>query len=78
MINIIFYFILCTNQVQQTNKDDEDIAKAIAAKLKDTPGISYTEIASKALDCGRTQLAIRVCNMSTYIVYMIIMIYRRI
>jgi hypothetical protein len=46
--------------VQQTNKDDEDIAQAIAAKLGDTPGISYTEIASKALDCGRTQLTIRV------------------
>jgi hypothetical protein len=49
--------------VQQTNKDDEDIAQAIAAKLGDTPGISYTEIASKALDCGRTQLTIRVRNI---------------
>jgi hypothetical protein len=47
--------------VQQTNKDDDDIAQAIAKKLGDTPGISYTEIASKALECGRTQLAIKVC-----------------
>ena len=46
--------------MQQSNKDDEDIAQAIAAKLGDAPGISYTEIASKALDCGRTQLAIKV------------------
>lgn len=45
------------------NKDDEDIAQAIAAKLGDTPGISYTEIASKAWDCGRPELAIRVGNM---------------
>ena len=50
--------------MQQTNEDDEDIARAIAQKLGDTPGISYTEIASKALSCGRTQLAIRVCNVS--------------
>ncbi|CAB3999378.1 vacuolar sorting-associated 16 homolog [Paramuricea clavata] len=49
-------------KVQQTNKDDEDIAQAIAAKLGDTPGISYTEIASKALDCGRTQLTIRLLD----------------
>ena len=46
--------------MQQTNKDDKDIAEAIAQKLGDTPGISYTEIASRALDCGRTQLAIKV------------------
>lgn len=46
--------------MQQTNKDDEDIAQAIAAKLGDTPGISYTEIASNAMTCGRTQLAIKV------------------
>lgn len=49
-------------KVQQTNKDDEDIAQAIAAKLGDAPGISYTEIASKALDCGRTQLAIKLLD----------------
>ena len=36
------------------------IARAIADKLGDTPGVSYSDIASKALDCGRTDLAIRV------------------
>ena len=40
--------------------DDEEIARAIASKLKDAAGISYTEIASKALECGRTELATRV------------------
>lgn len=47
-------------QVQQTNVDDEEIARAINAKLGESTGISYTEIASKALECGRTFLAIRV------------------
>ena len=40
--------------------DEEEIARAINAKLGETPGISYSEIASKAVECGRTQLAIRV------------------
>ncbi|XP_002734080.3 vacuolar protein sorting-associated protein 16 homolog, partial [Saccoglossus kowalevskii] len=46
-------------KVQQTNRDDEQIARAIQGKLGDTPGISYTEIAAKASECGRTELAIR-------------------
>ncbi|KAK3749899.1 hypothetical protein QZH41_005815 [Actinostola sp. cb2023] len=49
-------------KVQQTNVDDEDIAQAINAKLGESTGISYTEIASKALECGRTHLAIRYCK----------------
>ena len=48
------------SQVQQANVDDEEIARAINSKLGETPGISYSEIASKAVDCGRTQLAIKV------------------
>ena len=36
------------------------MANTIVSKLGDTPGISYTEIATKAKDCGRTELAIRV------------------
>ena len=47
-------------QVQQANVDDEEIARAINSKLGETPGISYSEIASKAVDCGRTHLAIKV------------------
>ena len=47
-------------QVQQANVDDEEVACAINSKLGETPGISYSEIASKAVDCGRTHLAIKV------------------
>ncbi|KAL3836276.1 hypothetical protein ACJMK2_021714 [Sinanodonta woodiana] len=46
-------------KVQQKQEDDEMIARAIADKLGDTPGVSYSDIASKALECGRTDLAIR-------------------
>ena len=55
-------YIICVffSQVQQANVDDEEIARAINSKLGETPGISYSEIASKAVDCGRTQLAIKV------------------
>ena len=62
-VNIINYqsmFVLNVLQVQQTDIDDEQLAREIAAKLGDTPGISYTEIASNALDQGRTALAIKV------------------
>ena len=47
--------------MQQTNVDDESIARAIAQKLGDTPGVSYSEVANRAIECGRTDLAIRVC-----------------
>lgn len=50
---------LCV-QVQQRNQDDDSLAWAIAEKLGDTPGVSYSEIANKALECGRTELAIKV------------------
>lgn len=46
-------------KVQQKEKSDEEVAHAINQKLGDTPGISYSEIASKACDCGRTELAIK-------------------
>uniref|UniRef100_A0A8C5QED8 Vacuolar protein sorting-associated protein 16 homolog n=1 Tax=Leptobrachium leishanense TaxID=445787 RepID=A0A8C5QED8_9ANUR len=46
-------------KVQQKEKSDEVVAQAINQKLGDTPGISYSEIASKACDCGRTELAIK-------------------
>ena len=57
--NIVILFVFFS-QVQQANVDDEEIARAINSKLGETPGISYSEIASKAVDCGRTQLAIKV------------------
>ncbi|NWZ30604.1 VPS16 protein, partial [Asarcornis scutulata] len=46
-------------QVQQKDKSDEEVAYAINQKLGDTPGISYSEIAARAYDCGRTELAIK-------------------
>lgn len=49
-------------KVQQDNIDDDQIAKSIAEKVGDSPGISYTEIASKALDRGRTALAIKLLD----------------
>ncbi|NXW99006.1 VPS16 protein, partial [Larus smithsonianus] len=46
-------------KVQQKDKSDEEVAHAINQKLGDTPGISYSEIAARAYDCGRTELAIK-------------------
>nr|DBA20146.1 TPA: hypothetical protein GDO54_015871 [Pyxicephalus adspersus] len=46
-------------KVQQKEKTDEEVAQAINQKLGDAAGISYSEIASKAYDCGRTELAIK-------------------
>ena len=46
--------------MQQINVDDELIAREIAQKLGDTPGVSYSEIANKAIECGKTDLGIRV------------------
>ncbi|KAM9305572.1 vacuolar protein sorting-associated protein 16 homolog [Gastrophryne carolinensis] len=46
-------------KVQQKEKSDEEVAHAINQKLGETPGISYSEIASRACDCGRIELAIR-------------------
>lgn len=46
-------------KVQQKEKTDEEVAQAINQKLGDAAGISYSEIASKACDCGRTELAIK-------------------
>lgn len=47
-------------QVKQTQLDREQVARDIAEKLGYAPGISYSEIAMKAADCGRMQLAIKV------------------
>ncbi|XP_072019724.1 vacuolar protein sorting-associated protein 16 homolog [Amphiura filiformis] len=45
-------------KVFQKHIPDEQIAVDIKRKLGDTPGIPYSEIAKKALECGRTQLAV--------------------
>ncbi|XP_062907960.1 vacuolar protein sorting-associated protein 16 homolog isoform X1 [Mobula hypostoma] len=46
-------------KVQQKEEPDDSIARAINYRLGDTLGISYSEIAAKAYDCGRTELAIK-------------------
>ncbi|KAG8453094.1 hypothetical protein GDO86_004782 [Hymenochirus boettgeri] len=46
-------------KVQQKDKSDDEIAQAINQKLGDTLGISYSEIASKACDSNRKELAIK-------------------
>ncbi|XP_063994060.1 vacuolar protein sorting-associated protein 16 homolog [Diachasmimorpha longicaudata] len=49
-------------KVKQTVLDKEHIAEEIAAKLGYAPGVSYAEIAEKAADCGRKQLAIKLID----------------
>ncbi|RXN33531.1 vacuolar sorting-associated 16-like protein [Labeo rohita] len=46
-------------KVQQKEESDEGIAKAVSVKLADAAGISYSEIATKAYESGRTELAIK-------------------
>lgn len=46
--------------LQPSQKSDEQIAKEINSKLGYTPGISYTDIANRADQAGRKQLAIKV------------------
>ncbi|XP_064643681.1 vacuolar protein sorting-associated protein 16 homolog [Lineus longissimus] len=49
-------------KVQQSDVDDEIVARAIAQKLGETPGVSYSEIANKAIEKGRKDLAIRLLD----------------
>nr|CAD7573986.1 unnamed protein product [Timema californicum] len=49
-------------KVKQTQLDREQVARDIADKLGYAPGVSYSEIAKKAADCGRTQLAIKLID----------------
>ncbi|XP_014227020.1 vacuolar protein sorting-associated protein 16 homolog [Trichogramma pretiosum] len=49
-------------KVKQTQLDKEQIAEEIADKLGYTPGVSYSEIAVRAADYGRKQLAIKLID----------------
>lgn len=49
-------------KVKQTHLDQEQVAVEMADKLGYAPGVSYSEIASKAADAGRTQLAIKLLD----------------
>lgn len=57
-------------QVQQKDLSDEAIARAVCVKVGDSPGVSYSHIAAKAYECGRTELAIKV------IIYNIMLVWR--
>lgn len=50
-------------QVQQKDLSDEAIAQAVCVKVGDSPGVSYSHIAAKAYECGRTELAIKVTEI---------------
>lgn len=47
-------------QVQQKHVDEEQLARVISQKLLERPGVSFSEIASVALEHGRKQLAVKV------------------
>lgn len=49
--------------MQQDTVDEDQLAREIAKKLGDTPGISYTDIASKAYNRGKSALAIKVSRI---------------
>ena len=49
-------------KVKQTYIDDEQVAKDIVNKLGYAPGISYSEIANKAIEIGRNNLAIKLLD----------------
>uniref|UniRef100_A0A3B3R9I6 Vacuolar protein sorting-associated protein 16 homolog n=1 Tax=Paramormyrops kingsleyae TaxID=1676925 RepID=A0A3B3R9I6_9TELE len=46
-------------KVQQKEEADEVIARMVSLKLGETAGISYSDIAARAYECGRTELAIK-------------------
>ncbi|KAM6945481.1 vacuolar protein sorting-associated protein 16 homolog [Aplochiton taeniatus] len=46
-------------KVQQKEEGDEAIARTVSVKLGEAAGISYSEIATRAYECGRTELAIK-------------------
>ncbi|XP_065335778.1 vacuolar protein sorting-associated protein 16 homolog isoform X2 [Cloeon dipterum] len=50
------------NKVGQTHLQDDVVAREIADKLGQAPGISYTEIANKAIDANRSQLALKLMD----------------
>uniref|UniRef100_A0A3Q3XGA3 Vacuolar protein sorting-associated protein 16 homolog n=1 Tax=Mola mola TaxID=94237 RepID=A0A3Q3XGA3_MOLML len=49
-------------KVQQKDLSDEAIAQAVCVKVGDSPGVSYSHIAAKAYECGRTELAIKLLD----------------
>jgi len=64
-----FFFLLLTSQVSQPwpegadpDADDASVARVIGRKLGHHPRLSYADIASKAADCGRVKLAVKLLD----------------
>uniref|UniRef100_H3CZ34 Vacuolar protein sorting-associated protein 16 homolog n=1 Tax=Tetraodon nigroviridis TaxID=99883 RepID=H3CZ34_TETNG len=55
---VLRHWAVC--KVQQKDLSDEAIAQAVCLKVGDSPGFSYSDIAAKAYECGRSELAIKV------------------
>lgn len=49
-------------KVAQLDVSTDEVARAISDKLASSPGILYSEIARKAVDCGRQDLAIKLLD----------------
>uniref|UniRef100_I3KMA4 Vacuolar protein sorting-associated protein 16 homolog n=1 Tax=Oreochromis niloticus TaxID=8128 RepID=I3KMA4_ORENI len=49
-------------KVQQKDLTDDAIARAVCVKVGDSPGVSYSDIAAKAYECGRAELAIKLLD----------------
>ncbi|CAK6981606.1 vacuolar protein sorting-associated protein 16 homolog [Scomber scombrus] len=49
-------------KVQQKDLSDESISRAVCMKVGDSAGVSYSDIAAKAFECGRTELAIKLLD----------------
>jgi len=49
-------------KIKQSNSDEEQLARSLAQKLGDTPGVSYSDVANHAIECGKNDLAIRLLN----------------
>jgi hypothetical protein len=49
---------------------DDVVAREIANKLGQAPGISYTDIANRAIDAHRNQLALKVAANITFCIFL--------
>lgn len=49
-------------KVRNKQSDDDQIAREIHAKVGYTPGVSYSDIANKAAECGRKSLATKLLD----------------
>ncbi|CAG01327.1 unnamed protein product [Tetraodon nigroviridis] len=58
---VLRHWAVC--KVQQKDLSDEAIAQAVCLKVGDSPGFSYSDIAAKAYECGRSELAIKFCKL---------------